>query len=178
MIWGFLSKLLPCKPVPQDAGWVRLAWFWLMRKVLSPLLGASSVELDYFWRKKATELWQGQRKERTQSVLWQWIGQCLPEKRGDFGGNAGTEEGTVPARVEEKEWLVEDERDLPPWILGWKIGLCVRVCLCVCVCMFKRGRGSECQIEEAWVCWDKHGSLWGCCFPGTLCVCACVRAPV
>lgn len=36
------------------------------------------------------------------------------KKRGDFGGNAGTEEGTVPARVEEKEWLVEDERDLPP----------------------------------------------------------------
>ena len=35
-------------------------------------------------------------------------------KRGDFRGNAGTEAGTVPARVEEKEWLVEDERDLPP----------------------------------------------------------------
>lgn len=96
-----------------------------------------------------------------------WIAQCLPEKRGDFRGNAGTEEGTVPARVEKKERLVEDERDLPPWILGWKIGLCV--CVCVYVCMFKRARVSECQREKAWVCWDKPGSLWGCCFPGTPC---------
>lgn len=36
------------------------------------------------------------------------------QKRGDFRGTAGAEEGTVPARVDEKEWLVEDERDLPP----------------------------------------------------------------
>lgn len=32
----------------------------------------------------------------------------------EFRGNAGTDEEMVPARVEEKEWLVEDERDLPP----------------------------------------------------------------
>lgn len=43
---------------------------------------------------------------------------CLPENQRDFRGNAGTEQGTVPVRVEEKEWLVEDERDLPPCILG------------------------------------------------------------
>lgn len=36
------------------------------------------------------------------------------EKWGDFIGNAWTEEGMVPSRVEKKEWLVEDERDLPP----------------------------------------------------------------
>lgn len=42
----------------------------------------------------------------------------LPEKRGDFRGNAGTEQGMVPVRVEGKEWLVEDERDLPSCILG------------------------------------------------------------
>lgn len=36
------------------------------------------------------------------------------KKRGDLRGSVGTEEGTVPVRVEAKEWLVEDERDLPP----------------------------------------------------------------
>lgn len=38
----------------------------------------------------------------------------IAKKLGHFRGNAGTEEGTVPARVEEEEWLVADERDLPP----------------------------------------------------------------
>lgn len=58
------------------------------------------------------------RPEKRKDAECAVTGNCLPEIQGDLRGTAGTEEGTVPRRVEGKEWLVEDERDLPSCILG------------------------------------------------------------
>ena len=44
------------------------------------------------------------------SVNWS----AFARKTRRFQRHPRTEEGMVPVRVEEKEWLVEDERDLLP----------------------------------------------------------------
>ena len=48
------------------------------------------------------------------TVSWSVFARKKKGGGADFRGYAGTGEETVPVRVEGKEWLVEDERDLPP----------------------------------------------------------------
>lgn len=121
-----------------------------------------------FQEKKAVGLRQGQRKEGMQSVLWQRLvsviqknGEIFPRQYWDRRGNGACE--SWRERMVGRGW----ER-FASMNFGMKDRL---VCVvCVSVCMFESERVSQCQREKAWVCWDKHGSLGGCCFPGTVCV--------
>lgn len=82
---------------------------------------ASAVKLDYFrWKMKVG--WDN-RERKGCKVCYD----CESVSVGfEIEENLEARLGTVPVGVEEKEWLVEDKRDLHP-ILGWKIGLCVCV---------------------------------------------------
>lgn len=176
-----LSLLSASEPLPWNSNWDRLPGFWLIRQYSHTRFVLPRLKLIIPEKKGEKSHWPVTRREKRKgaecAVTVNWS--TFARKMGRFSRQGLDRRGNGACESWRERMVGRGWERFASMNFGMKDRLVCVLCVCQCfsVCMFVclRDRVNECQREKAWVCWDKRGSLWGSCFPGTLwCVCACV----